>query len=240
MTVALSTSVKFGAGFSSQVDKGQNAESAHNANYGSSRPDEVAISRSVTVRLKSGKTYQRRTRSPESYKRRHPLAEVIERTETYLRVRIYGGETLISPQDLPILELYAWKVNKQLPAPYVTANPRWKSPMLYLARVIMQAPKGIEVDHRNNDVLDNRRENLRFATRSQNNRNRRVNRNNKSGYKGVSVDKRCPDRWQAAIYVAPKQIRLGSFSTPEAAALAYNRAALKYYGEFARLNEVCK
>lgn len=80
------------------------------------------------------------------------------------------------------------------------------------------------VDHRNGDTLDNRRSNLRIATKVQNGRNRRTD-----GFKGVSVS---GDKWRAKI----GQRHLGLFPTREAAARAYDAAAEVLFGEFARLN----
>lgn len=91
------------------------------------------------------------------------------------------------------------------------------------------------VDHVNGDGLDNRRSNLRPATDAQNGRNRGANRNNTSGYKGVSLDKR-RGTWAAALWVAGRKHHLGTHATPEAAAHAYDHAAVELHGEFARLN----
>lgn len=91
-------------------------------------------------------------------------------------------------------------------------------------------------DHRNGDTLDNTDVNLRIATSLQNNRNRRISRNNTSGYKGVSQDARNPDLWVAYIKVDGKTKRLGSRNSPESAYEdLYIPAALKHHGEFARL-----
>lgn len=104
-------------------------------------------------------------------------------------------------------------------------------------RVIMNPPAGMDVDHINGNKLDNRRANLRICTRSQNLRNSAAHSDNASGFKGVSWFKPA-QRWKARIWVDNKEKHLGYFDTPEAAALAYNEAAKKYHGEYARLNEV--
>lgn len=94
------------------------------------------------------------------------------------------------------------------------------------------------MDHRNTDPLDNRRCNLRVATQSQNSANRRksTKRQTYSKYKGVTWDKRYRV-WIAQIGVEYKHIHLGTFSSEEDAAKAYDEAAIKYFGEFARPNE---
>lgn len=98
---------------------------------------------------------------------------------------------------------------------------------------------GLYIDHVNRNTLDNRRDNLRLASPTESGRNKGPERNNQSGYRGV-----CPledssiNPWRAYISVARKQINLGVHPTKEAAALAYNEAAIKYFGEFAYLNKI--
>ncbi len=106
---------------------------------------------------------------------------------------------------------------------------------IFLHRLILNAQPGDICDHINGDTLDNRRENLRLVTKSQNSQNRVRQSNNTSGYKGVSW---CQGKWQAYIKVNGKKIHLGTFSTPEEAARAYDAAAIKYFGKFAVLNFV--
>lgn len=91
------------------------------------------------------------------------------------------------------------------------------------------------VDHWDRVTTNNTRKNLRLATRAQNQQNRKVNYNNKSGYKGVSLVKD-RSKWRAGININGKAKTLGYFDTPEMAAQAYNVAAQKHFGEFAHLN----
>lgn len=107
--------------------------------------------------------------------------------------------------------------------------------VILLHREIMNAPTGIQVDHKNGDGLDCRRNNLRLATNTENGQNSRRRLDNRSGYKGVSWHK-VVSRWRARIKVDGVEIRLGYYDTPEEAALAYDEAARKYHGEFARTN----
>jgi HNH endonuclease/AP2 domain len=88
-----------------------------------------------------------------------------------------------------------------------------------------------QVDHLDANPSNNKLANLRLATGSQNQANQRRPINNTSGFKGVSSYK---GKWQAQISYHSKTIRLGIFSTPDAAHAAYVEAAIKYYGEFAR------
>jgi hypothetical protein len=105
-----------------------------------------------------------------------------------------------------------------------------------LSRIIMNInnPK-IQVDHKFGDTLDNRKENLRICDNSQNQANKLTNKNNVSGYKGVSWYEQLK-KWVVHIGYNNKQIHLGYFKNKIDAAKAYNEAALKYHGEFAKLN----
>lgn len=94
-------------------------------------------------------------------------------------------------------------------------------------------PDAQTVDHRNGDSLDNRKANLRPATTTENNQNRRRRRDNTSGYKGVWTR---GTRWHASIRANGQRHYLGSHSTPDAAARAYDAAARELHGEFAALN----
>jgi hypothetical protein len=89
------------------------------------------------------------------------------------------------------------------------------------------------LDHINMDKLDNRIENLRLATKSQNGFNRLRSKRNNSGYKGVCYDKSRGD-YLAKICVNYKQINIGRFANPEDAHAAYTAAAEKLHGKFAR------
>lgn len=91
-----------------------------------------------------------------------------------------------------------------------------------------------EIDHINGDKSDNRWCNLRAATRSQNRCNVRRYRNNTSGSKGVYWLKK-NKKWAAQISIDQKQTHLGLFASREAAVAAYEEAALKHHGAFARL-----
>jgi hypothetical protein len=87
------------------------------------------------------------------------------------------------------------------------------------------------IDHQDGNPSNNRWSNLRSATRSQSNANRRIQRNNACGFKGVSREGR---RWCARVNKNGRPHRLGTFSTPQEAHAAYAKAARKLHGKFAR------
>jgi len=103
-----------------------------------------------------------------------------------------------------------------------------------LHRFILCAAKGKFIDHIDGDGLNNTRDNLRFCTRIENARNCR-HRNETSQYRGVFWAK---DRakWRSKIKISGKQIDLGHFTDEKNAALAYDAAATRLYGDFARTN----
>ena len=107
---------------------------------------------------------------------------------------------------------------------------------IYMHRLIMNFPNSKEIDHINGNKLDNRRSNLRISTRLQNGSNI-GKRNGVSKYKGVSWHKG-DGKWVAQIHPNRIHIHLGCFDNEEDAAFAYNKAAKKHFGEFARLNEI--
>ena len=104
-----------------------------------------------------------------------------------------------------------------------------------LHRIIINAPRGTQVDHRNGDVLDNSRVNLRLCSNSENQRNRHRTRG-VSRFKGVVWHKGC-NKWEARLNDGKKRHYLGLFSNEADAARAYNESAQKHFGDFACLNE---
>lgn len=111
--------------------------------------------------------------------------------------------------------------------------------IIYMHRVILNAPDDLQVDHINHDRLDNRKANLRLCTNSQNNMNRTKLGGCSSKYKGAYRAKRLRGNiWQSQIKLNGKSKNLGYFSSEEAAARAYNQAAQEHFGEYAMLNRL--
>lgn len=108
-------------------------------------------------------------------------------------------------------------------------------PNIWMHRVLMNPVIGLEVDHRNNDGLNNQRFNLRICTHPQNTMNIPVYRTSTVGFKGATFRKRS-NRWESYIKLDGVPSYLGSFESPELAAKAYDKAAIEYFGEFANLN----
>lgn len=132
----------------------------------------------------------------------------------------------IDPIDQCLLDQYRWLVSTN---GYVVANRNKKK--LYLHRVIMEAPEGMEVDHINLDKLDNRRNNLRIVTGSQNKMNRLVQKNNRNGLKGITFE---AGKWRVRIQANGNRYNIGSYSTQKEATKQYHLAADILHGEFKR------
>lgn len=104
-------------------------------------------------------------------------------------------------------------------------------------RFIMKAQSGQTIDHINGNTLDNRKQNLRFCTQSENSYNSKSRSRSSSKYKGVTFDK-SRRKWLVYITVNKKRFYIGAFTCEDAAANAYNHFAEKYHLDFAYLNDV--
>jgi hypothetical protein len=173
-----------------------------------------------------------------------PVTEYRRWKYGYSYRRIYLGEgewTIVEPKDYYWLSNFNWtfeggKKEKCYYAVRNTKTETGQTKTIRMHRDIMNAPSGLLVDHRNRNPLDNRRANLRLATHSQNMQNReKIGKKTTSRFKGVSFDKK-KNLWRADICYRGKIIFLGYFENEIDAARAYDAAAKKYHGEFARLN----
>jgi hypothetical protein len=151
-----------------------------------------------------------------------------------------GKFAIVDPDDYSLLSRYKWHASKNAGTFYAKRNAysteNASTRAVCMHRRIMNAPDDFVIDHINYNGLDNRKANLRLATRTQNNRHTRITINpGTSKYKGVSWYKR-EKRWAVRITADGKTIPIGYFKNEIEAALAYDHAAKKYHREFAALN----
>jgi hypothetical protein len=140
---------------------------------------------------------------------------------------------IVDDEDFEWLSQWKWYCHEPGYAARNVRSPKRK--IIWMHRLLCNTPEGMETDHINGNKLDNQKINLRSCTTSQNQQNRPCFNNNSSIYKGVSFYKRT-SRWNAGIKFSGKKINLGYFDNPAEAALAYDEAAKKYFGEFAKTN----
>lgn len=153
-----------------------------------------------------------------------------------------GEFALVDNEDYEYLNQFRWGVqnNKKRKYAYrkIYDSSTKKSHTIYMHRELNSLTDNkIHVDHIDGDGLNNQRSNLRLCSNAQNLMNAPMKSNNKSGIKGIYWDKD-RQKWAAKIRVNRKNKYLGRFDNKRDAALAYNKAALEYFGEFAYLNEI--
>lgn len=141
-----------------------------------------------------------------------------------------GKVALLDEDDYERLKNYRWTLQ---PHGYVAYHKT-----IYLHKEILKTKKDEIVDHINGDILDNRKNNLRIATRSQNAVNRKKGKRNKYSllYRGIKFRKGLKKPWIARIGYDHQTKHIGYFATEKEAAMAYNNKAQELYGEFAKLN----
>ena len=108
---------------------------------------------------------------------------------------------------------------------------------MHMHREILQAPEGFEVDHINGNCLDNRKTNLRIVTHRRNMHNMASHKDSSSKFRGVYWNKK-EQKWAAQICLDGKRRHIGLFVSEFEAAKAYNREAIRLFGEYARLNQI--
>jgi hypothetical protein len=150
-----------------------------------------------------------------------------------------GLHALVDDGDFDFLNQWKWTAYGRFPKCYAARRVERKGidRLVFMHREIADAKEGEDIDHIDTDSLNNQRYNLRRCTQSQNNANQPMSKSNTSGFKGVSLNKR-DGKWWASIRVNRRLIHLGRFPSPKDAALAYDEAALRLRGEFARTNRM--
>lgn len=144
---------------------------------------------------------------------------------TYASVQVGGHTVLMDVDDLFLFLSRKWRVNRSSDGRvYLRATTGSRE---YFHRAV--CPYGQVTDHRNGNTLDDRRSNLRPASRAENARNCRAHRDSLSGVRGV---KRSGSRWRADIFLGGRNRYLGSYGTKAEAAEAYARASREAHGEF--------
>lgn len=138
---------------------------------------------------------------------------------------------IVDDEDYAWLSKYNWHITGigRYPATY------FKHRKIKMHNLIICKPENKFIDHINRDKLDNRKSNLRLCTKHQNLCNRKKQKNNTSGYTGVTFDKKTK-KWVAFICYKRKNKIIGLFINKEEAARKRDKYALKYFGEFASLN----
>lgn len=172
--------------------------------------------------------------------KRHAVVQPLDQSYRFIPLT-QGQNAIVDAKNFEWLNQWNWcatwcKSTKSFYA--VRQSPRKSNKirkLIYMHRVILGCSQKKEGDHKNRNTLDMRKRNLRKCTRSQGQRNRGLQSNNTSGFRGVSWLR---DRhlWEAKIRMPGKHIHLGKFLSAKEAAHAYDKAAKKYHGEFACLN----
>lgn len=139
-------------------------------------------------------------------------------------------EIMVDDSDFELLNQFNWQVDK---SGCVNTHGNKYQPRILMHRLLLNPLKSLEVDHIDGNRLNNQRSNLRLATSSQNKLNRGVRKDNKVGLKGViwNETRKC---FQSYIKIPfGKYLYLGKFDDKFEASKAYNKASIKYHGEFA-------
>ena len=145
-----------------------------------------------------------------------------------------GKTSLVDDTDYEWLNQFSWCAMCKHGHWYASGFVNGKH--VFMHRLIANTPKEMFTDHKNNNSLDNQRDNIRVCTLAENTRNQqRTKRNNTSRFKGVYWET-IRSRWVAVVYLNTKKVFLGGFESEIEAAKAYNKAAPVYHGEFANLN----
>ena len=147
-----------------------------------------------------------------------------------------GKFVIVDDKDFLLLNTHSWFLAQSGYAFAHPLNTHIDTPLVSMHRLILNPPKGFFIDHINRNKLDNRRCNLRIASKGQNSMNRPKQKGKYSSiYKGAIWDKG-NNRWRSRISLNQKVIYIGVFKTAIEAAKAYDLKAKELFGEFAVVN----
>lgn len=144
-----------------------------------------------------------------------------------------GSFAEVDDDDIDVVSGHRWHAVNPPTSSTTYALARQGTRSILMHALILHVPDGYTVDHRDRNGLNNRRDNLRPATRSQQNQNKTITRNNTSGFRGVH---RHYGKWRARIMIDGQNVHLGVRADAVSAARLYDSAARTHYGEYARLN----
>ena len=146
-----------------------------------------------------------------------------------------AAECIVDIDDWDEVKKYKWSLTTK-PDPYIFNRQRDRTPLhIYLHRLVLGLSygDGYIADHINGNTLDNRKENLRIVTSSQNSMNTRISKDNTSGYKGVSYSK-AMNKWTVQIFAKGENTVVGHFDDIDKAVEARKREEIRLFGDYSR------
>lgn len=155
-----------------------------------------------------------------------------------IKNRKYGEfKVLVDNEDFKLVSEFTWYIERQKGNKFRVST-RIKNKIVRIHRFILNVTNSnLQIDHIDGNPLNNQKNNLRICNNKENSRNKNKTLRCNSGFKGVRYEKE-RKKFRASITVNYKSIFLGRFNKAIDAAKAYNKAALKYFGEFSKLNEI--
>ena len=137
-------------------------------------------------------------------------------------------EFIIDKDDYEKIKDHTWSLDGN-----GYARTGFDNSQIKLHRYVTDAPDDMEIDHKDGNILNNRKSNLRICTRQENAMNLKLSKNNTSGHKGVYFDKTC-NQWFSVINYKKTRINLGFYKSQIDAIKARQDAEKYYFGEFRR------
>jgi hypothetical protein len=150
-----------------------------------------------------------------------------------------GKSVIVDVEDYHYLNQWKWQCTKHGYAArsisFQKPDKSWSNKTVFMHRVIMQTPEGLFTDHADENKLNNRKGNLRICTRSENQYNKLLRVDNKSGRKGINWIKKT-SMWVVRVQANKKRQIFGYFKDLEEAKIAHSKAVRLLHGEFAKVD----